>query len=384
MAEENKQPGGDGVLRLDTYSLGRAERTPAGGLRIPARLTRTGVFSYRLPDGSTRRELRLPEEVFKADSMASLKGAVVTDLHPRSGVVTSETYKRDSVGHVEEPKQDGRFISADVVVNDAATVAKIEAGERREISCGYRCDLEAKSGEWNGERYDAIQRNVVYNHTAVGPRGWGRAGSEVSLRVDGADIPCAFNDAGAGVKTIRIDGTDYEVGSDSHLAKLDSLNTAALAAKDAEISALRKDVETGKARTDSLESEAKKLKADLAEATDQKRIDSLVAERASFIAAATAVLGQDVKLDGKTDREVMVEAIRCDDKDFDDKGRSDDYVRARFDILAERGGSRGDSIDSVVRRSAQFRGDSVDDDEAKARRERAERAQNAWKPKPAK
>ena len=62
MADEDKKPGGDGVLGLDTYSLGRAERTPAGGLRIPARLTRTGVFSYQVvlrknPDLSVVRAL---------------------------------------------------------------------------------------------------------------------------------------------------------------------------------------------------------------------------------------------------------------------------------------------------------------------------------------
>ena len=44
----------------------------------------------RLPDGTTHRELRTQEEVFNADSLASLKGAVLTDLHPRSGVVMVE------------------------------------------------------------------------------------------------------------------------------------------------------------------------------------------------------------------------------------------------------------------------------------------------------
>src|SRR5258706_15099623 len=107
----------ESVFRVDNYALGRAVKTPVGGLRIPARLTRAGVFSYRLPDGSRRRELRLPEEVFRPESVASLRSAVVTDLHPKSGEVTAESFKQDAVGHVENPQRDGdRFISADVVV----------------------------------------------------------------------------------------------------------------------------------------------------------------------------------------------------------------------------------------------------------------------------
>ena len=37
-------------------------------------LTRVGIFEYRRPDGSIRRELRLPEEVFAPESLASYKG----------------------------------------------------------------------------------------------------------------------------------------------------------------------------------------------------------------------------------------------------------------------------------------------------------------------
>ena len=34
-------------------------------------LTRTGIFDYKNPDGSIRRELRLPEQVFDPDSLSS-------------------------------------------------------------------------------------------------------------------------------------------------------------------------------------------------------------------------------------------------------------------------------------------------------------------------
>ena len=37
-------------------------------------LTRTGIFKYKLEDGSERRELRRPEDVFDPASLASYEG----------------------------------------------------------------------------------------------------------------------------------------------------------------------------------------------------------------------------------------------------------------------------------------------------------------------
>jgi hypothetical protein len=70
-------------------------------------------------------------------------------------------------------------------VQDAGLIKAIEKGERRELSPGYVCHVEENPGSWNGERYDGIQRNIIYNHLAIGPAGWGRSGSEVSLKLDG-------------------------------------------------------------------------------------------------------------------------------------------------------------------------------------------------------
>ncbi len=39
-------------------------------------------------------------------------------------------------------------------------------------------------GTHRGERYDAVQTSIRYNHVALGPKDWGRAGSEASLRLD--------------------------------------------------------------------------------------------------------------------------------------------------------------------------------------------------------
>jgi hypothetical protein len=66
------------LFRLDFNGKSQNfSRTPQGFLRVKARLTKAGVFSY----GDTK-EYRPSEEIFKEDFLSSLKGAPITDLHP--------------------------------------------------------------------------------------------------------------------------------------------------------------------------------------------------------------------------------------------------------------------------------------------------------------
>lgn len=171
-------------------------------MRVDARLTRVGVLEYRRADGSVERELRLPEEVFRADSLETLTAAPVTHLHPTE-MVGPENVRKLRVGGAGAARNDGdQFVSAELQVEAADVIAKVDSGELQEISCGYYCELDRTPGVWKGQTYDAIQRDIVYNHVALGPKGWGRAGSEVRLRLDsmtatGEDRAVNFDNAGA-------------------------------------------------------------------------------------------------------------------------------------------------------------------------------------------
>jgi hypothetical protein len=70
--------------------------------------------------------------------------------------------------------EDGQFLRCSLVIQDAEAISRIEAGELVEISAGYACDVGP----------DGEQTNVRYNHIALLPRGEGRAGSDVSIRMD--------------------------------------------------------------------------------------------------------------------------------------------------------------------------------------------------------
>ncbi|MDP3278282.1 MAG: DUF2213 domain-containing protein [Deltaproteobacteria bacterium] len=163
------------------------ERTPSGGVRLSAAITKAGVLTYRDTTGREWRELRPASEVFAEDSLRTLRGAPVTDLHPTK-LVTPETWRELSVGHVgDDIAREDALVVASVLVQYAAEIARIEAGERKEISAGYVCEVDETPGiTAEGERYDRVQRAIRYNHAALGPSGWGRAGADVSLRLDAA------------------------------------------------------------------------------------------------------------------------------------------------------------------------------------------------------
>ncbi len=193
------------------------EESPGGGVRISATASRTGVLPYRLEDGSIRMEYRPPEEVFAPESLASLRGATVTEDHPPEWI-SPANWKTYAIGHVgdlisEDPPG---MVAAPVIVQDAGALPRI-GSELVECSAGYECQWDPTPGVTpEGVRYDGIQRGIRYNHLALGKEGWGRAGRNVRLRLDG----------GAGISLLmaihRVDGKDFEAGSLEHTSAVDA------------------------------------------------------------------------------------------------------------------------------------------------------------------
>lgn len=202
------------VSRLDIGRLGQVERTPQGGIRVPAYLSRIGVQEYTRDDGTIQREYRPEEEVFSDASIQSAVDAVVTDFH--QGMVNPANYREVTVGHVSGlpmPARDGDYLAAQMVILDANEIARIDAGERVENSCGYDCTLDFTPGVTpNGEAYDCVQRGITINHVALLPRGFGRAGEAVQLRLDAKNA-----------RVMRLDGNGNAVPLTAPAAKDNSM-----------------------------------------------------------------------------------------------------------------------------------------------------------------
>ncbi len=307
----------DAVGRLDAK-----QRTPQGGLRIDANLTRTGIFVYKDEQGRDVREYRSPEEVFKADSLATLHLAPIVIGHP--AMVGPDNWQRHAVGTIgEDVRADGKFVAAKAIVQDRKTIDGIERGDLTELSCGYEVDLVHTPGVTpDGEHFDALQTNIRYNHVGLGPRGWGRAGGEVRLRLDGnGDVVVPADPIGGCMLT-----------AEQEKARADKAEA---------------DLKAATARADKLEGErdAEKIRADKAAEVKPIDVPALVAARTSLESSARTVLGTDAKLttkeDGKderpmTDAEIITAVIAKDDVAFKVDGRSSDYLRARFDNIIER------------------------------------------------
>lgn len=310
--------------------------TPQGGLECPANLTRTGVLTYHRADGSVQRELRHPDEVFKAGHVSSLASAPLTIGHP--GVVTPANWKHVAVGHVrDDVHQDGKFVVANVVIQDAQAIEAVQKGELVELSCGYMADIDHTPGEYQGERYDAKQVNLRGNHVALLPANHGRAGSDVRLRMDGI----SWSEA--------------------------NTESMELAEAQAEIERLKGLLAGEKARADALDTQVK--------AVD---VDELVKDRLALYEDARAVLGTEAKFDGKKDSQIKVEACTKAFPDLHLDGKGAEYIDGLFEAAVAQAKL---SASNVASANTRIDSHSVVDEVAAARKRNEERSRNEWKNK---
>jgi len=374
------------------YATRPAEKTAEGFLVARAPVTSIGVFTYRNPDGSERRELRLPEEVFNEDSLATLRMKPLTLLHPDEAV-TPENIGELQVGTV------GSDVSSDsyrVYVSLSATrpdgIEAVENGTARSLSCGYVCDIEWTSGTWMGMKYDCIQRNIRYNHVALVPVP--RAGDGNSIRMDAAGTPTlpdlnkheANKNNEDKMDKIHLDGADYQAEpqviaaynkamdrADGLEKELNKVREDAKAAEDA----LKAEKSTVEAERDSL-----KERIDAMEKELPGKIDSAVQSRLDLVGKATAA-GVEVKAD-MADADIKKAVISKVFPSANLDGKDDAYINARFDCACEI---------SAVKSDDKSRKDAADippqnhEDSAQEKLEASRKAYNArmdgaWKDEP--
>jgi hypothetical protein len=302
--------------RFDYVEL-KAVKTDEGFLIDSPVVARTGILEYRNADGSVRRELRLAEDVFHADSLKSFIGKPITVDHPTK-LLSAKDVGMVQVGTMlSAGRQDGEKLRADIVIHQPDKI-----GERRELSLGYNVDLEETPGEWEGQRYDAVQRNIRVNHLSIVKRA--RAGAVARLNLDADEEPT--NSEGLPMPKIRLDnGLEYEAAPEVVVA-IEKLRTDAQTLSD-EVKQKTKTVETVIAERDQLKA----------------RVDAIPAEIAAAKAAGEAAAKQRVELEtvaasfkidakDKTDDDIKNAVIKAFNKDHDPTGKSADYINAAFDI----------------------------------------------------
>lgn len=357
-------------FRYDVSTIRGYDVTDEGYLKVRARIARTGIQSYKDANGGIRLEYRPESEVASNEALDSFREKCVTKEHPPVLLDASNT-KDYAIGFTsaDVSYSDG-FIESTVTVTDKETIDEIMRGQIREVSCGYKVDYIDEPGVTpDGQHYDGYQKNIRGNHVAIVKRA--RGGPQVRLMLDSADAAVTelFNSQIGEIMSANIvfDGVSFE--ADSALAgaitaeredakasyadmkrKYDEMASKASKMQE-EMDAMQKEMkgmcDAAEGRADALAEEVASIKLDL-KAAEQVNIDSLVEQRIALIDKARTNLDSTFDFSGKTAREIMEASIKAVRADADVSERSDDYVQAMFDTLAD----RTDSASTVELRKA--------------------------------
>ena len=330
----------ESVKRFDRGNPAKFIKTSQGYLRADANLTRTGIFLYQMDDGTIRRELRHPDEVFHQDSLDTLHSSPVTNNHPPpDDFLNEKNTAKYMKGYSGEAKTSGKFVQSRITVTDSDTISQVLGG-KSEISCGYVCKMKIEPGVFEGERYDAQQTNIRYNHIAIVKRG--RGGPEVAMKLDSGDAVEVEPTTGGKMVKIKIDDADVEVSEDVAAAfkkmenKLSKAKTKLDSFEEKSDKERQDKIEGLQAKVDSLTSDLEKSEKSLAEA---KKVDvsSMVKERMHVEKVASQKLSKEesAKLDSMEISAIKKLVVTKEYPSRKLDGKTDAYFDAAFEHIEE-------------------------------------------------
>jgi len=311
------------VSRYDFAAITGTETTEEGFLKVWAKAARTGTQAYTRADGSRVLEYRPPSEVSNPDSLNTFGMKPATWGHPPS-LLNTENTKQYQIGYTgSQVRYNDGFVEVAIVLTDKDAIDKVQRGDAREVSAGYKVDFDPTPGETpDGEKYIGIQRKIRVNHIAVVPKG--RAGPEVRLlmdRMDAADaVSSDFEQStqptqpqlSKPMASITLDGLELDLPVEaasaiqSHLREVQRRLDASEAERTtlsercdnlaAEIETLAYDKEQAEERASNLQ--ARVDEAPEQETLSQARIDELVTERLETLRHLAPAFDDEFKFDG--------------------------------------------------------------------------------------
>lgn len=342
------------TMVLDAASV---RYTKDGYMIASPRIARAGIQQYSglemgRDDMKVVRVYRPEGEVFHVDSLQSGAYKPVTLDHPPE-MVNAQNWRKYAVGQLGgDIARDGDAIRVPMMISDQEAIDAIIRG-KAELSAGYAARVEWTAGETaQGEKYDAVQKSIRINHVAVVDVARGgpllkigdegrrnepeRSRSMQVLDVNGIRLELEDKDASilnAHLRTlndqiakITDEAAKARAIVDEQIAKLTTQVTEAtntIKARDAEIVTLKKQLEDS-------------------QITPQKLQDAARAW-AGTVHTATALLGDKLVVDGKSEIEIMRQVVDSELKDGA-KGWTDDQVRVSFATIAARAKTSSDQV----------------------------------------
>ncbi|WP_288877390.1 DUF2213 domain-containing protein [uncultured Citrobacter sp.] len=158
----------DGKLHVELTPISKANVCVYYGREIP------GCDELGLTPDKAYRLLRDPEELRKAADTFNNQPLLNTHI----AVSVLDPPKEAIIGSTGESAEfDGTYLKNSLVIWDVNSIIGVENKQQREISSSYRYRPDMAPGEYKGEAYDGVMRDIVCNHVAIVPSG--RAGPDV-------------------------------------------------------------------------------------------------------------------------------------------------------------------------------------------------------------
>jgi hypothetical protein len=325
----------------------KCKLTKDGFLKGRAIVTNTGIFNYMTQDAKLLRELRPPEEVFKQESLDTLKNIPTTKGHPKETVTSDNIEELQKQGIIigftgSNVQHDGHAVSVDYTITNKEAIKGIQDKIEKALSCGYNADLDfSKRGyAFGNNEYDAVQRNIIYNHVAVVEKG--RAGDLAEIRTD-EQINFSVQiidkqkkeDKMNEVKFI-LDNVEYNIDKDlvKHINQL-SLDKSNLSKKledvEKEKEEMKKELSKTKGEKDAFEKEAK----DLAEKAKLVKSDEDILKAVNArIELQKLADNLKVAYDEKTsNKDIKLAIIKAKNDKLDLTDKDEVYIDACFDTI---------------------------------------------------
>lgn len=399
------------ITRFDTAPINELTVDPQTGYlhasNVP--IARVGVFPYLHSDGTWTNEAKLPEDILSESTVKSANNKPVTNDHPVDDGENVLVDKTNSTQYVKGFTADNAHVEGDMLkvgltIMDPQLIDAVQNGGKQELSIGFQTDVEPISGEYNGAKYDSVQRNIQINHVAVVDRA--REGHNIRITGDSAQM--VVNDTrkekqmAENEKNVFDDTDNTSSNTNSASSNTSSSSNSSSSSssddKDKQIADLKQQVKDlqaqlakangsnsnlssnsqddsddeddkdKKSKSDSIEREIENLKAERDKYKSKVEGDSFnnaVDDRIELIDEAKKILGDSYDFRGKSDKQIKIDSIKKADSTIDVEDKPDAYYDGIFEVIKNRKtGVVGYPRQSTI-------GDSADEAVAKAKQARA-------------
>jgi hypothetical protein len=253
-------------FRYDTYNLKNWEQTPEGFIRFVCPISKEGDLIYRDSDGGTRVEFVGKDTLIQ--SADSFKMKPITLNHPPVAVTpdNAKEYQVGSLGH--GVYFDNGLLWMTGIITDREAINAVKAGTARQVSAGYNARVVQRPDG----KYEQVER--IGNHVSLVR--YGRAGSDVAIRLDGYDV------------AIREDSAELEAPVSFQISDTKSFQQLT-----------RNDTMTYKFTLDGIEFETESIDLVKHAQSVQVKLDALNTEKSTLQTRADSLATEKSTLEGK-------------------------------------------------------------------------------------